>query len=85
VVLDDVVTDDMDDLAAFGDVRVRFRAISPDRLPVVLLGTDAFGVLFRRGDVLDRSVDPHVQDEILLALARVVDPPVHIAGDTEVL
>ena len=89
--LDDVVADDVEYLAAFGHLRVRIGVVLPDGLPIVLVGPDPFGVLLRRGDVLDRSVDPHVEDEVIPALAGrrpltgIVDPPVHIAGNTQVL
>ncbi len=77
MVLDDVATDHVDDLAAVAAVA------APDLLPVVLLGADALGVLLRGRDVLDRGVDPDVQHEVVLP--GVVDPPVHVSGDTPVL
>ncbi|ESS07630.1 MAG: hypothetical protein A07HB70_00171, partial [uncultured archaeon A07HB70] len=87
VVLDDVPADDVDDLAA-GDPlvgRVRHRAAGrPDLAPVVLVGADPAAVLFRRGDVLDRGVDPDVQHEVVALVAGVVDTPVHVPGDTPV-
>ena len=73
MMLDDVPADDVHDLA------VAF----PDLLPVEVVV--ALGILLRTRDVLDRRVDPDVEDEILPVLAGVVDPPVHVTRDTPVL
>ncbi len=66
-----------------------FAARFPRLLPVVDVAADAVGVLLGRRDVFDGCVDPDVENEVGCAalgvgLGRVVDAPLHIAGDTPV-
>ncbi len=91
VVLDDIPADDVDYLAAVvGPLVVPLGAVAlltvdlPDRFPVVLVVTDALGVLFRRGDVLDWRVDP-AYSTARRRRQRLRDGrrPVHVPRDTE--
>ena len=56
------------------------RCVIPPAAPVPLAGLQV-GPLFRRGDVPDGRIEPHVEHFVLKARTRHRHPPCQIAGD----